>query len=38
MSFIETSFGLSLINVFVHSMAVKSGEERLKEMEAEMAL
>lgn len=34
----KTLFVLSLINVFVCSMAVKLGEERLKEMEAEMAL
>lgn len=34
----ETLYDFSLGNVFVNSMAVKSGEERLKEMEAEMAL
>lgn len=34
----ETLYDVSPDNVFVNSMAVKSGEERLKEMEAEMAL
>lgn len=34
----ETLYDVSLGIVFVNSMAVKSGEERLKEMEAEMAL
>lgn len=34
----EALYDVSLGNVFVNSMAVKSGEERLKEMEAEMAL